>query len=131
MEFTFTPIGRLRTESEDIPRHWSVSDVEGVLEIDPALEQGLQDIAPDQLIVVIFTFDRSRPFSAGDLIQKPPHKHETQGVFSICSPVRPNPLGMSVLRVLEVENSRIRVRGVDMLDKTPILDIKPYISPKE
>jgi tRNA (adenine37-N6)-methyltransferase len=131
MEFTFTPIGRLRTESEDIPRHWSVSDVEGVLEIDPSLEQGLKDTAPDQLIVVIFAFDRSRPFSSGDLVQKPPHKDQSQGVFSICSPVRPNPLGMSVLRVLDVQNSRIRVRGVDMLDNTPILDIKPYIPSKE
>ncbi len=50
------------------------------------------------------------------------------GIFSICSPVRPNPVGMSVLEVLEVEGARVYVKGLDMLDGTPILDIKPYIS---
>ncbi len=131
MEFTFTSIGLLRTQARDIPRHWSVSDVEGELEIDSIYTQGLLDIAPGQLIVVIFAFDRSRPFAPGDLVQKPPHREKSLGVFSICSPVRPNPVGMSVLRVVDVQNSIIKVLGVDMLDKTPILDIKPFISPEE
>ena len=57
----------------------------------------------------------------------PPHRTESRGVFSLCSPIRPNPIGMSVLEVLGVERNRIHVKRVDLLDGTPILDIKPYI----
>jgi len=52
------------------------------------------------------------------------------GVFSICSPVRPNPIGLSVLEVIEREGSRIHVKGIDMINGTPILDIKPYVVSK-
>ncbi|MFO8033469.1 MAG: tRNA (N6-threonylcarbamoyladenosine(37)-N6)-methyltransferase TrmO [Desulfohalobiaceae bacterium] len=127
MQFTFTPIGTLHTPAQEIPRHWSVSQVKGEIEIDPAYAQGLQDIAPGQHIVVIFVFDRSHPFVLRNLVQKPPHKNEELGVFSTCSPRRPNPIGMSVLQVLEAQGCKLLVQGVDMLDKTPILDIKPYI----
>jgi len=127
MEFTFTPIGRMRVYAQNIPRHWSISDIEGELIINSDMIPGIRDIVPGQRLVVIFAFDRSRLFAEQDLIQKPPHKEEYLGVFSTCSPIRPNPVGMSVLKVLKVQGSKIRVRGVDMLDGTPILDIKPYI----
>ncbi len=61
------------------------------------------------------------------MFQTPPHRNESLGVFSICSPVRPNPIGLSVLEVLELNGGKIKVRGLDMLDGTPILDIKPNI----
>lgn len=121
------PIGTVKTGAKEIPRHWSVSDVEGKLVIEKKYEKGLQDIAVGQQIVVIFLFHKSPSFSHPYLTQQPPHSGKQKGVFSICSPIRPNPLGLSVLEVLKVEKNIIFVRGIDMLDGTPILDIKPYI----
>ena len=122
------PIGVVETDAEKLPRHWSLSDVEGALVLKPEFVPGLRDIAPGQRIVVLFHFDRSPPFEPGLLVQTPHHMDgESRGVFSICSPRRPNPIGLSVVEVLAVEGGRIRVRGLDMMDGTPILDIKPHV----
>lgn len=125
------PIGHVRHEQASVPRHWSVSDVEGQLVLDEAYREGAADIQPGQHIVVLFEFDRSPAFTPSRLRQTPPHRSGPVGVFSTCSPVRPNPIGLSVLKVLEVDGNRLRVRGLDMHDQTPILDIKPYITAKE
>ena len=61
------------------------------------------------------------------MMQIPRHRKKKMGVFSICSPIRPNPIGMSVLEVLRIDDNIIQVKGLDMLDGTPILDIKPHI----
>ena len=127
MSIEFRPIGRVRTESEEIARHWSVSDVEGTLAVDEEYAEGLRDIRPGQRIVVIFNFDRSPRFSPEYLRQRSGESGEEMGVFSICSPVRPNPIGMSVLEVLGVDGADVAVRRLDALDGTPILDIKPHI----
>jgi tRNA-Thr(GGU) m(6)t(6)A37 methyltransferase TsaA len=121
------PIGFVHTDVETVPRHWTVSDVEGTLMIDKIYQEGLKGIEPGQRIVVIFHFHKSPEFVPELLQQSPRHKEGIHGVFSICSPRRPNPVGMSVLEVLEISGSAIRVRGIDMLDQTPILDIKPYV----
>lgn len=128
MTVKMNPIGFARTSAEKLPRHWSVSDVEGVLEIDPKYEAGLTDVAAGQRIVVLFHFHQSPPFSDEYLRRTPPHRSEEKGVFSICSPVRPNPIGLSVVEVLAREGTRLRVRNIDMIDGTPILDIKPWIT---
>ena len=125
------PIGLVHTDAKKIPRHWTVSDVEGTLVIDGRYLEGLKDIKPRQRIVVIFHFHQSPDFDASYLIQTPPHRKKPLGVFSICSPVRPNPIGMSVLEVLGIRKNIIRVKGLDMLDGTPILDIKPCIVDKD
>lgn len=125
---TLAPIGVVRTASKDIPRHWSVSQEEGTLVIDPQYQIGLRDLKPGQLLVVIFHFHRSRPFTPLNLVTKPPHLNEDRGVFSTCSPIRPNPLGLSFVRVLRVDGNRLQVHGIDMLDGTPILDLKPYVA---
>jgi tRNA-Thr(GGU) m(6)t(6)A37 methyltransferase TsaA len=123
-----TPIGVVRTDAETVPRHWTVSEEEGVLEIDPCYLEALKDIQAGQRIVVIFVFHQSPPFDAAHLVQTPPHRPgERIGVFSICSPRRPNPIGLSVLEVLGVEGARIHVKGIDTFDGTPILDIKPFV----
>ena len=127
MSIGFRPIGIVRTEAEEIPRHWSVSDVEGTLVIDEEFAEGLRDIRPGQRIVVIFIFDRSPRFSPGFLRQRSGQDGREMGVFSLCSPVRPNPIGMSILEVLGVGRANVDVRRLDALDGTPILDIKPYI----
>ena len=126
MTIRFKPIGYVHNPHQEVPRHWSVSDLEGALDILPEYEEGLVDIGVGQRIVVIFHFDRSESFRSEHLRQKKRHRDEIRGVFSICSPIRPNPIGFSVLTVLSVAGGRVRVRGLDMFDGTPILDIKPH-----
>jgi tRNA-Thr(GGU) m(6)t(6)A37 methyltransferase TsaA len=128
------PIGFVRTDVEKVPRSFRVSEVEGTLEIQEAYAEGLRDIEPGQRIVIIFNFHESAAFSPSLLRQTPPHRRQqssrvdgSMGIFSICSPVRPNPIGMSILEVLAVENTTLRVKGLDMRDGTPILDIKPWL----
>ncbi len=128
---TMTPIGYVYTEAADIPRHWSLSDVTGRIVIKPAYVDGLADITSGQDIVVLFCFHKSPAFEAGFLRQQPPHRQRSLGVFSICSPRRPNPIGLSVVRVLDVKDGEITVQGIDMLDGTPVLDIKPHIIDRE
>jgi tRNA-Thr(GGU) m(6)t(6)A37 methyltransferase TsaA len=131
MEIIMKPIGIVSTLASKVPRHWTVSDVEGFLLIDEKYLEGLKDITSGQKIVVLFYFHRSPQFTSQFLTQTPPHRKERLGVFSICSPIRPNPIGLSVLDVIDVERSAIRVRGIDMYDGTPILDIKPLVQDKD
>ena len=127
MSIELKAIGFVRTDAEELPRHWSVSNVEGTLVIDEEYAEGLRDIEGGQRIVVIFYLHQSPGFSPELLRQTSGHTGRETGVFSICSPVRPNPIGMSVLEVLGTRDASIDVRGLDMLDGTPILDIKPHI----
>lgn len=128
MRITFDPIGFVETDVENIPRHWTVSAVEGRLVIQKQYLEGLKDITKGQRIVVIFHFHRSPKFNPENLIQTPRHINKRRGVFSICSPIRPNPIGMSVLEVLERTKNIIHVKGLDMENGTPILDIKPHVT---
>ena len=119
------PLGWARPTAQKPPRHWSVSDVEGTLVIDEQYLEGLRDIEAGQRIVVIFYFHRSPAFSLEMLRQTSGQSGMEMGVFSICSPVRPNPIGISVLEVLATRGATIDVRRLDILDGTPILDISP------
>ena len=120
-------IGFVRTDAEELPRHWSVSDVEGTLVIDEEYSEGIRDIRAGQRIVVIFAFHRSPGFSPQYLRQTSGQYGSEMGVFSTCSPIRPNPIGMSVVEVIRIRDANIDVRRLDMLDGTPILDIKPHL----
>jgi tRNA (adenine37-N6)-methyltransferase len=130
MTIEMEPIGFVRTDVEKVPRNFRVSEVEGTLEIGESYAEGLADVEPGQRIVVIFHFHESPAFSP-DLLRQTPRfprsDKEKMGIFSICSPVRPNPVGVSILDVLGVEGTTLRVRGLDMRDGTPILDIKPWL----
>ena len=125
-EFKFFPIGFLRTKETQIPRHWSCSEVEGEIHIEKKFEKGLTGIKKGDKIVVLFIFHKSPPFSLEKLLQTPPTKTSPTGVFNTCSPHRPNPIGLSVLEVLEIKDNIIKVKRVDMFDGTPIIDIKPF-----
>jgi tRNA-Thr(GGU) m(6)t(6)A37 methyltransferase TsaA len=127
MNIELRTIGFVRTNAAELPRHWSVSDVEGTLVIDEEYSEGLRDIRAGQRIVVIFAFHRIPGFSPEYLWQTSGQHGRETGVFSTCSPIRPNPVGMSVVEVLGVRGASIEVRRLDMLDGTPILDIKPYV----
>jgi len=100
-------------------------DAEGTLEILPEFEAGLTDIEGFSHLFVIWAFDRSHGF---ELIGRPPSDNKPHGVFATRSPFRPNPLGLTVVELLGRDKNVLRVHGVDMLDGTPILDIKPYLS---
>ena len=124
-KISLEPIGYVATEESDVPRFYTVSEVQGELIIDASLQAGLSDIEIGSEIVVLFYFHLSREFSAEDLQVIPPSRRDLRGVFSTRSPVRPNPIGLSKLTVTSVRENRIGVKGLDMLDGTPILDIKP------
>lgn len=127
--FTPRPIGIVRTpftETKAIPKGLGAKhDVEGVLEILPEFEVGLTDIEGFSHLFVIWVFDRSQDF---DLLATPPTDDKPHGVFATRSPRRPNPIALTVVEVLRRDGRNVHVRGVDMLDGTPILDIKPYLS---
>lgn len=127
--FTFRPIGYVRSpyqNTQEIPKGLGAThEAEGVLEIVPELEIGLADIEGFSHLFVIWVFDRSQGF---DLLGTPPSDNRAHGVFATRSPRRPNPIGLSVVELLRREGAKLHVRGVDMLDGTPILDIKPYLS---
>jgi tRNA (adenine37-N6)-methyltransferase len=127
----FTPqaIGLVRspyTDSKSIPKGLGAKhDADGVLEILPEFEAGLTDIEGFSHLFVIWTFDRSEGF---ELLGRTPIDDLPHGVFSTRSPRRPNPIALTVVELLRRECRKLHVRGVDMLDGTPILDIKPYLS---
>ena len=123
MSIELRPIGFVRTDAEELPRHWSVSEVKGTLVIDEEYAEGLRDVRPGQSIVVIFHFHKSPGFSPAFLRQTSGQDGREAGGFSLCSPIRPNPVGMSVLEVLGVRGANVDVRRLDALDGTPILDI--------
>ncbi len=125
MKIELAAIGFVKTDAEKVPRHWTVSDVEGAIVVNENYKEGLKDIKAGQRIVVLFYFHQISRFTPDLLVQKPRRRNEQLGVFSICSPVRPNPIGMSVMEVLGVDGCTIHVKGLDMIDGTPVLDIKP------
>jgi tRNA-Thr(GGU) m(6)t(6)A37 methyltransferase TsaA len=123
------PIGTVRspyTERGQIPKGPGARhDAEGVLEIRPDLEAGLTDIEGFSHLFVLWVFDRAEGY---DLLAKPPTDDRPHGVFATRAPRRPNPIGLTVVELLGRVGPRLRVRGVDMLDGTPVVDIKPYLS---
>lgn len=125
------PVGHVETDVKDPPHYWDVSQAKGRLVIEEKYLDGLKGLKPGQYIFIIFQFHRSPRFSAGQVLQTPRNRNDKIGVFAISSPIRPNPLGLSVVKILAIEGRYIHVTGLDMVDGTPILDIKPYVGVKE
>ncbi len=96
-----------------------------MLKILPEFQPGLTDIEGFSHLFVLWEFDRSQSF---ELLGTPPSDNRQHGVFATRSPYRPNPIGQTVVELLRRDGTDLHVRGVDMLDGTPILDIKPYLS---
>src|SRR5689334_2420041 len=127
--FTSRPIGFVRSPhrtTNEVPKGLGAKhDAEGVLSILPEFGAGLTNIEGFSHLFVIWEFDRSNGF---DLTGTPPSDNRPHGVFATRSPRRPNPIGLTVVELLRRDGLDLHVRGVEMLDKTPILDIKPYLS---
>jgi tRNA-Thr(GGU) m(6)t(6)A37 methyltransferase TsaA len=127
--FSMQPIGYVRSpyrDTHEIPKGLGAKhEAEGVLEIRAEFELGLTDIEGFSHLFVIWAFDRSEGY---DMIVTPPSDNRPHGLFATRSPRRPNPIGLTVVELLRRDGRTLHVRGVDMLDGTPILDIKPYLS---
>ncbi len=128
--FAMRAIGVVRSPYQDraqVPKGPGAEHrAEGTLELRPELEPGLQDIEGFSHLFVLWVFDRAEGF---DLVARVPLDEEVpHGVFASRSPRRPNPIGLTVVELLGRDGPRLRVRGIDMLDGTPILDVKPYLS---
>jgi tRNA (adenine37-N6)-methyltransferase len=127
--FVSKPIGFVSSpynDTAEIPKGLNTKhDAEGILRVLPEFEIGLTDIEGFSHLFVIWEFDRSQDFA---LLGSPPFDDRPHGVFATRSPRRPNPIGLTVVELLRRENADLHVRGIDMLDGTPILDLKPYMS---
>ncbi len=132
--FTSRPIGFVSSPykvASEVPKGLGAKhEADGVLKILPEFELGLTDIEGFSHLVVIWEFDRSPKLElhGDDLLGTPPSDNRPHGVFATRSPRRPNPIGLTTVELRRREGIELHVRGVDMLDETPILDIKPYLS---
>ncbi len=126
-------IGRIRTpwaSRADCPKNSRDAMAQGdaarcVIELDPLYEAGLKDLASFSHVWAIYWMDQARR----DLIvQAPRHLDGSRGVFALRSPARPNPLAMAAARLVAIEGTRLTVIGVDCLDGTPLVDLKPYFA---
>jgi tRNA-Thr(GGU) m(6)t(6)A37 methyltransferase TsaA len=134
MEIKFKPIGIIKMKASDTDVR-ETGGREGELEIYPEFTDGLEGIDGYSHLFVIVYFDRLRPEQIGPLKVKPRgllrrgfklEELPLLGVFALDSPTRPNPVGLTLVRLLRREGSRLFVQGLDFFDRTPILDIKGY-----
>jgi tRNA-Thr(GGU) m(6)t(6)A37 methyltransferase TsaA len=121
-------IGRIRTpwtRRADCPKNGRESQAECTIELDARYAAGLKDVETVSHLLILYWMDRARR----DLIvQAPRHYAEQRGTFALRSPVRPNPVAASVVQLMRVEGMKLTVVGLDCLDGTPLIDIKPYFA---
>jgi len=121
-------IGRIRTpwrRREECPKNARGSDAVCTVELDPRWAAGLSGLETVSHVVLLYWMDQARR----DLVlQSPRHYAEHRGTFALRSPARPNPIAVSVARLVRIDGSKLSVVGLDCLDNTPLLDIKPYFA---
>ncbi len=121
-------IGRIHTpwkRREDCPKNPRETEAVCTIVLDPRWAGGLAGLESVSHVVVLYWMDRARR----DLVLQAPHHYaERRGSFALRSPVRPNPIAVSVARLLRVEGDRLSVVGLDCVDDTPLLDLKPYFA---
>ncbi len=121
-------IGRIRTpwkRREDCPKNPRESDAVCTVEVDPRWAEGLSGLETVSHVLLLYWMDKARR----DLVlQSPRHYTERRGTFALRSPARPNPIAASVARLLRIDGNTLSVVGLDCLDNTPLIDIKPYFA---
>jgi tRNA-Thr(GGU) m(6)t(6)A37 methyltransferase TsaA len=121
-------IGRIRTpwkRREDCPKNPRETNAGCTIVLNSRWTDGLRGLESVSHIVVLYWMDQARR----DLVlQMPRHYAEGRGTFALRSPVRPNPIAVSVARLVSVEGNKLNVIGLDCVDKTPLLDLKPYFA---
>jgi tRNA (adenine37-N6)-methyltransferase len=126
-QYLMQPIGIIHSPFSDkagTPIQATRSEARGQVEVYPEFEEGLQDIEGFSYITMLYVFDRSEGYA---LRVKPFLDNQVRGIFATRFPARPNPIGMSTVRLLARLGNRLEIEGVDVLDGTPLLDIKPYV----
>lgn len=128
MEYTYRPIGVIHTphkEPKGTPiQPTGAQGIEGTIELNPEFTPGLKDLEGFSHIILLYHFHRAEGYS---LQVKPYMDKDTHGVFATRIPGRPNPIGLSVVRLLHIDGGTLHIQDVDILDSTPLLDIKPYV----
>jgi tRNA-Thr(GGU) m(6)t(6)A37 methyltransferase TsaA len=120
-------IGRIRTPwtvRDDCPKNARGSDAECTIELDPRYAAALEGVATCTHLVVLYFMHEARR----DLLVQAPRHGDRRGTFALRSPVRPNPIAMSVVRLVRIASTTLTVVGLDCLDGTPLVDIKPYFA---
>jgi tRNA-Thr(GGU) m(6)t(6)A37 methyltransferase TsaA len=127
MEFTIQPIGTIHTpftNKEGTPIQPSRSEAVGQVEVYPEFAAGLQDIEGFSHLILLYVFHRSSGYT---LLVRPFLDDQMRGLFATRYPSRPNPIGLSVVQLIERNGNQLVVKGIDVLDETPLIDIKPYV----
>jgi len=129
IEFTIRPIGYIRSEhknAENTPiQPVFAPECKGQVEVFPEFTEGLKDIEGFSHVILLYWLHKTKP---GSLLVKPFLQDIEHGIFATRSPGRPNPIGLSIVRLNDRDGSLLHIQGVDILDGTPVLDIKPYSS---
>lgn len=123
----FRPIGIIHTpnmSSSGTPIQGQLSPIEGEIEVFPEFEEGLSDVEAFSHLIILYVFDRAKQ---AELKVTPYLDTQQRGLFACRAPARPNPIGLTVVRLREKRGRTLHVEGVDMLDGSPLLDIKPYV----
>lgn len=127
MEWKIKPIGLIRSpysDGEEMPIQSAFSERRGEIEVFPEYEAGLKDIDGFSHLILLYYFHRVKGYS---LSVEPFLDDTPRGLFATRYPARPNPIGLSVVRLLERRGNILQIGEVDVLDGTPLLDIKPYV----
>jgi tRNA-Thr(GGU) m(6)t(6)A37 methyltransferase TsaA len=125
--YTFTPIGTIHSsykEKGNVPIQPAFSQSKGHVELYKEYERGLDNLKDFSHIILTYVFHRSEGFR---LTVKPFLDDVPKGVFATRAPARPNPIGMSVVKLDSIEGNILHISKVDILDNTPLLDIKPFV----
>ena len=127
--YVFSPIGRVQSPFQEpvgVPIQPSAgAGVKGQVVLDPAFREGLQDLEGFSHIILIYIFHQA---GEGGLLVKPFLDDQVHGVFATRAPQRPNKIGISVVKLVGIEDCILDIENLDILDGTPVLDIKPYVS---
>lgn len=127
-EIKYKPIGIIHSPFKE-PKGTPIQpaggkDIDGTVEVFPEYAEGLKDVEGFSHIILIFHFHLSKGVS---LQAKPYMDNEERGVFAIRGPRRPNPIGISIVRLVRIEENILHIKDLDIIDGTPLLDIKPYV----
>ena len=128
MDIRYEPIGFVRSPFKNITampiQPSGAAEVQGTIEILPEFEKGLKDLEGFSHIILLYHFHRARE---PKLVVTPFLDSEQHGIFATRAPTRPNPIGLSIVNLLKREGSILHIGNVDVVDGTPLLDIKPYV----
>jgi len=128
MEFLITPIGTIHTPFDDLEgmpiQPTGAALVRGSIVMDKEYEHGLNDLEGFSHIILLYHFHLSKGY---DLMVKPFLDNHKRGLFSTRAPKRPNPIGLSIVRLIKRDGNTLSIEGIDVLNNTPLIDIKPYV----